>query len=174
MSANLHNRAAKSPRWVIGVAVLLLFTQVQGVIPLLFAGLAWVDGEHHVHLGSGAEGYQVVLQHEATAAPGSTYSCQHQHCALDRILVAFANPDPAREADHTFSFHNLDLSEEIKHLKALPQSQLECPAPVLVDVTSSVIVLPELSLGRPYDNPFSRPPPSPAASAFIYQTVLRI
>ncbi|HEY1173870.1 MAG TPA: hypothetical protein VGH19_21070 [Verrucomicrobiae bacterium] len=157
------------------MAFWLVLAQFQWLAPLSFAGFAWIDGEHHVDLGMSADGYQMVLSHEAHVARGSQYSCYHQHCLMDKLLVAFANPASSKEADHSFSFHNLDQSEDSKHLKAPAEaSSPEIPLSALFFFMETPAPLMAMNL-RPHLHPFTRPPPASIVdSTFIRHTVLII
>jgi len=169
-----HAGRTKSPNWVMCVALLALLMQVQGLVPLLFAGIAWLDGEHHVELDSAGSGFQLILKHDADAVPGSAFSCQHQHCTMDRLLVAFANPASSADPDHIFSFSNLDLADDSKHPQALSTSDPDGTCQPLIAFIAGGQATINLVSQRPHLTPFTRPPPSPAATAFIRQTVLTI
>jgi hypothetical protein len=174
MRTQKHAESAISPRWVICIALLVLLGQLQGLVPLLFAGIAWLDGEHRVELDSGTAGYQLILKHDADAAPGSTFSSQHHHCAMDRLLVAFANSAQDKDTDHVFSFRNLDLADESKHLHVLNTYEIDCSYQPLIAFIAGDQEPTDRIHQRPHLSPVTRPPPSSAATAFIRQTVLTI
>jgi hypothetical protein len=165
---------ARAPRGRLWVVLALLFAQIPGLVPLLCAGVAWIDGEHRVQLGSGADGYHVVLHHDANAAPGTEYYYRHQHCLLSRTLVAFANPDSSKTPDHVLSFHNGSQTENLNQLKFLPETSVLVPQPSLLLVTDVTLRPETTALVRSQPPSFSRPPPSTAATSFISQTVLLI
>jgi hypothetical protein len=169
---NKHSNGGRSAWWTICVVALLLFAQVQGLTPLFFAGIAWIDGEHHVELAPVSGGSELVLKHDHGA--GTPFSRDHEHCLMDRLLVVFANPSADTESDHVFSFCDGDDSEDSKHLKALPEAESPLPCPALIQIAMEIVVATQSFPVRPYLLPFSRPPPTPAVTAFIRQTVFLI
>lgn len=164
----------QAPKWRLWVVLALLIAQIPGLIPLLCAGIAWVDGEHRVELDSGSEGYQLVLHHDTNAAPDSEYYYRHQHCLLSRALVALANPDSSSNPDHVLSFQSASQTENLNKLKLLPETSLAAPLPALVLISEVALGDEAKALVRSQPPCFSRPPPSAAATAFIGQTVLLI
>lgn len=174
MPHNSVKEKAKTPKWAVAMALLLLLTQLQGLMPLLFAGVAWVDGEHHVKLGSSQEGFELLLTHDANAASGTAYAYDHQHCLMDRVLVSFSEPGSTRQQDHTFSFRSTDQTENNRQLKALSSSEPERPVTQLLEVVVETTLADESLVIRPHSHPLCRPPPSLAETSFVRHTVLLI
>lgn len=164
----------QAPKWRLWVVLALLVAQIPGLIPLICASVAWIDGEHQVELDSGSEGYQLVLHHDANAAPGSEYYYRHQHCLVSRALVALANPDSSNTPDHVLSFQSGSQTENLSQLKLLPETSLAAPLPETVLISEVALGDEAKALVRSQPPCFSRPPPSAAATAFIGQTVLLI
>jgi len=152
----------------------LLLVQIPGLLPLAFAGLAWLDGEHRVQLGTGEKGYQLVLRHDANAAPDSAYFYQHQHCVVGRMLVALASTKPDASQDHVLSFRNATNSENLAQLSFLAGSSEVSPRPPVWLLVSQQF--PDLALISHQfpGSSYSRPPPATATTAFVRQTVLLI
>jgi hypothetical protein len=156
------------------VVLVLLLVQIPGLLPLAFAGLAWLDNEHRVQLGTGAEGYQLVLKHDANAAPDSAYFYQHQHCVVGRMLVALASTKPDASQDHVLSFRNTANSENLAQLGLLAGTSEISPRPPAWLLVSQRLPEPALVSHQFLGSGYSRPPPSAATTAFVRQTVLLI
>jgi len=82
--------------------VLSWFVATPGLMPLMFAALAWVDGEHGVELQSTANAVRVVLTHGAQNA-GKVHEQIHHHRPMGGALTCFAHSTPG-QADHVMSF----------------------------------------------------------------------
>ncbi len=168
MRASNPTKRSSPSRWVTGLTALLLIAQLQGLLPLLFAGLAWVDGEHKVQLGSSDSTYQVVLRHDRNAAAEPLHSWQPRHCPVGEFLVALAKPVSGEEQDHVISFKKLEVCSLGKTISPVANLALVCadlpPEPTIEAKSCSLVYLPLAS----------RPPPSPAATSFVRQTVLLI
>lgn len=168
MSQAGNRDLSRSQRWMTFALALLVLLQAPGILPLLFAGAAWIDGEHRVELDNRARGFQLVLKHDPKASPGSFHSYTHQHCPISQVLVAFSAVPCGVQQDHVIAFASTDTApaagkkELIQHQTSLSQT-----------VVSPYVAA--LHTGRkPLSPVASRPPPSIAAASFVHQTVLLI
>ncbi len=87
-------------RGVACLAGALLVAAMPGVMPVLMAALAVVDGGHRVEMGVNTEEARVVLHHDPACLARSP---QHHHGLLGRTLVIFSE-SPSGEPDHILHF----------------------------------------------------------------------
>lgn len=174
MSISRNKHQPKLSAWTLGVVLVLLLAQVQGLVPLLLAALARADGEHRVLLGAQGEAFQIVLRHEANNRSHGEGLSAHRHQLMGRMLVALAQPVTGPAQDHVLSLRCAGSQEPLL-------------APRLDGQTGEVLVTPPAGLLggpllavrppiclTPVGTARTRPPPPSASTAFVRQSVLLI
>lgn len=78
-----------------------------GVSPLMFAAMAWIDGEHGVEVRGVGEALSVVLTH-GTQEAGKAHGQIHQHRLFGRVLTCCAQ-SPRGEVDHVMIFSGTNV-----------------------------------------------------------------
>jgi hypothetical protein len=96
-------------------AWLLVFTwigAIPGLLPLLFATVAWVEGSHNVELRSAGDCIRVLLTHGA-GTHGVPHAQIHEHHLLAKMLAVCTCSD-GEDADHIAKFlsNGTGLSEQ--------------------------------------------------------------
>ena len=90
-------------RILTGVFCLAAYLLSTPLAPLGTAMLAWIDGEHRVHLVNQAHGTRIILAHDnQNVRRAST----HHHCLASSALVLFAQPLSDAQPDHVLSFQS--------------------------------------------------------------------
>lgn len=99
-----------------------------GVAPAICMAAALLDGEHAVKVGVAHNGsLTVVLSHEGKTV---TELQNHQHDALCRMLVAFAEAPASNAADHVLAFKPVDDASRAQRLAAAATPDAKVMAPV--------------------------------------------
>lgn len=113
MNAHRHD----SPPFARLVHLLLLLGWLfssHGIAPAVCMMAAMLDGDHAVRVGVSNEGAMtVVLSHAGKSAAELT---AHEHDALCRMLVAFAEAPASNAADHILAFKTVDDTSRTQRL----------------------------------------------------------
>jgi hypothetical protein len=122
--------------------VLAWLVAMPGVLPLLFAAAAWIDGEHGVLLRGGGEEVAVVLTHGAQNL-GKLHEQIHHHRLLGRVLTCCAT-SPAGQPDHVMQFRGTNAAGEDRQIAATPDSgDSDFTVPPLLEGTEILVVAAE-------------------------------
>lgn len=90
-----------------------------GIAPAVCMAAAMVDGDHAVKVGVSNKGaLTVVLSHAGKSAAELTV---HEHDALCRVLVAFAEAPASNAADHVLAFKQVDDASRAQRLMTSTQ-----------------------------------------------------
>lgn len=108
------------------------FAATPGVLPLLFASAAWVDGEHGVQICGAGEDVSVVLTHGAQNA-GRVHDQIHHHRLLGRVLTS-CTVSARGEADHTMLFASAHAATEQRRAIAPTALEAVVAVPPLLDM----------------------------------------
>lgn len=109
----------------------LLFSS-HGIAPAICMVAAVLDGDHAVKVGVSHEGSMtVVLSH---AGKSAAELASHQHDALCRVLVAFAEVPAPDATDHVLAFKPVDDASRAQRL-VLSVPGIAKPAPPLQRVS---------------------------------------
>ena len=85
-----------------------------GIAPAVCMAAAMIDGDHAVKVGVSTKGaLTVVLSHAGKSAAELTV---HEHDALCRVLVAFAEAPSSNAADHVLAFKQVDDASRTQRL----------------------------------------------------------
>jgi len=115
------------------VHLLLLFGWLlssHGIAPAICMAAALIDGDHAVKVGVSNEGsLTVVLSHAGKSPAELTH---HEHDALCRVLVAFAEAPSSGAADHVLAFKPVDDASRTHRLLPSVQSVVKAVQPSLI------------------------------------------
>lgn len=132
------------------------FVATPGLLPLAFAAVAWIDGEHDVEVRGAGEVVSVVLTHGAQNA-GKTHGQIHQHKLLGQVLTCYART-AGEGADHVMSFAGTSvLAIERKAAVESAGEEVEAVAPT-VDAGFVVIEIPAPTFSRRLVEPVGEMP----------------
>lgn len=115
MSAPRHN--SKPLTRLVNLLLLLgWLLSSHGIAPAICMVAAVIDGEHAVKVGATNEGaLTVVLSH---AGKSSAELSMHEHDALCRVLVAFAETPVPGVSDHVLAFRPVDDASSTQRLSS--------------------------------------------------------
>ncbi len=101
-----------------------------GIAPAICMVAALIDGDHAVKVGVSNEGaLTVVLSHAGKSTAELT---AHEHDALCRVLVAFAEAPKSGAADHVLAFKHVDDASRTQRLVPSAQSMVKAVSPSLM------------------------------------------
>jgi len=101
-----------------------------GIAPAICMAAALIDGDHAVKVGvSNDGGLTVVLSH---AGKSTVELTAHEHDALCRVLVAFAEAPESGAADHVLAFKPVDDASRTQRLLSSKQNIVKAAAPSLM------------------------------------------
>ncbi len=101
-----------------------------GIAPAVCMVAALIDGDHAVKVGVSNEGaLTVVLSHAGKSTAELT---AHEHDALCRVLVAFAEAPQSGAADHVLAFKHVDDASRTQRLLTSTQNIVKAAAPLLL------------------------------------------
>lgn len=90
-----------------------------GIAPAVCMAATMIDGDHAVKVGVSNKGaLTVVLSHAGKSAAELTV---HEHDALCRVLVAFAEAPASNAADHVLAFKQVDDASRAQRLMTSTQ-----------------------------------------------------
>jgi hypothetical protein len=116
-----------------------------GIAPTICMVAAVIDGEHAVKVGVSHEGaLTVVLSHAGKSAAELT---AHEHDALCRMLVAFAEAPAPGVSDHVLAFKPVDDASGTQRLLSSMQSVGKTTPPPLLLVFSRIKTSPADDVG---------------------------
>ena len=90
-------------RTLTGLFCLAAYLLSTPLAPLGTAFLAWIDGEHWVHLVNQEHSTRIVLAHDNQDLRRAR---THHHCVASAALVLFAQPLSETQPDHVLSFQS--------------------------------------------------------------------
>lgn len=103
-----------------------------GVAPAICMAAALLDGDHAVKVGVANNGsLTVVLSHEGKSI---TELRNHQHDALCRMLVAFAEAPASNATDHVLAFKPVDDAARAQRIVAAAATDARATAPLVKTV----------------------------------------
>ena len=101
-----------------------------GIAPAICMAAAMIDGDHAVKVGVSNKGaLMVVLSHAGKSAAELTI---HEHDALCRVLVAFAEAPASNAADHVLAFKQVDDASRAQRLMTSTEGIAKAAAPAHV------------------------------------------
>ncbi|WP_395749750.1 hypothetical protein [Prosthecobacter sp.] len=107
----------------------MLFSS-QGVAPAICMVAALIDGDHLVKVGVSHEGAMtVVLSHAGKSAAELT---SHEHDALCRVLMTFAEAPASGASDHVLAFKRVEDVARAQRLISSAQGVAKQAVPLLV------------------------------------------
>jgi len=107
-----------------------------GIAPAICMVAAVLDGDHAVKVGLANDGgMTVVLSHAGKSTAELT---AHEHDALCRVLVAFAEVPASGASDHVLAFKSVDDASRTQRLLTSTQSIVKAAAPSLTLAFSRV------------------------------------
>lgn len=125
---NSHRHDSKP---LVRLVHLLLLTgwllSSHGIAPAICMAAAMIDGDHAVKVGVSNKGaLTVVLSHAGKSAAELTV---HEHAALCRVLVAFAEAPVSNAADHVLAFKQVDDASRAQRLMTSTQGIAKAAVP---------------------------------------------
>ncbi len=115
--------------WLLVVGWL---ASMPGLLPLAFATVAWIDGEHGVEMRGAGEDVSVVLTHGARNA-GKMHEQIHHHRLLGRVLTCYAS-SPGGQTDHVMNFISSSPGSDERKTAVLPaESESDVAVPPVPD-----------------------------------------
>lgn len=127
------------------------FAATPGVMPMLFATAAWMDGEHGVQIGGAGDEVSVVLTHGEENA-GRVHEQIHHHRLLGRMLTS-CTISTGGQPDHVMLFATATSAKEerqsvvprgaqpVATVPALPQTFILIPLPKSEDAPRRRVAL---------------------------------
>lgn len=107
-----------------------------GIAPAVCMAAAMIDGDHAVKVGVSNKGaLTVVLSHAGKSAAELTV---HEHDALCRVLVAFAEAPASNAADHVLAFKQVDDASRAQRLMTSTQGIAKAAVVAHVVVHTSI------------------------------------
>ncbi len=129
MTAHRHESTPLA-RVVHLLLLLGMLLSSHGIAPAICMVAAVLDGDHAVKVGVSNEGgLTVVLSHAGKTTAELT---AHEHDALCKMLVAFAEAPRSGAADHVLAFKPVDDASRSQRLVTSTQNIVKASAPSLM------------------------------------------
>jgi hypothetical protein len=118
---------------------------IPGLLPMAFAAVAELDGQHGVEMRSNGEEATVILTHGAQNC-GKTHEQIHHHRVFGRILTCCATSRPG-QADHLVQFASCRSAQQKERQAQVAPQEMETavaipPIPE-ADIVADVFVVSE-------------------------------